>query len=116
MRFVKFGDATAVLRWHGLRDQLSNASREAWGDAAGGADNAAFLVSLIQGRCQARNIGERFERLRKMGLRTVITGDNPLTAAAIAEKAGVDDFLAEATPGDKLACIARNSPAVSSLR
>ena len=49
---------------------------------------------------------ERFERLRKMGLRTVmITGDNPLTAAFIAAKAGVDDFLAEATPETKLAYI-----------
>jgi K+-transporting ATPase ATPase B chain len=48
----------------------------------------------------------RFERLRKMGLRTVmITGDNPLTAATIAEKAGVDDFLAQATPETKLAYI-----------
>ena len=46
---------------------------------------------------------ERFERLRKMGLRTVmITGDNPLTAATIAKQAGVDDFLAEATPENKL--------------
>ena len=48
-------------------------------------------------------IQERFAQLRKMGLRTVmITGDNPLTAAAIAKEAGVDDFLAEATPEDKL--------------
>jgi len=49
---------------------------------------------------------ERFDRLRKMGLRTVmITGDNPLTAATIAARAGVDDFLAEATPETKLAYI-----------
>ena len=49
---------------------------------------------------------ERFERLRRMGLRTVmITGDNPLTAATIAKKAGVDDFLAQAKPEDKLAYI-----------
>jgi K+-transporting ATPase ATPase B chain len=49
---------------------------------------------------------ERFERMRRMGLRSVmITGDNPLTAAAIAEQAGVDDFLAEATPETKLAYI-----------
>jgi K+-transporting ATPase ATPase B chain len=51
-------------------------------------------------------IQERFERLRRMGLRTVmITGDNPLTAATIAEQAGVDDFIAEATPEAKLAYI-----------
>ncbi|HMC05270.1 MAG TPA: potassium-transporting ATPase subunit KdpB, partial [Actinomycetota bacterium] len=51
-------------------------------------------------------IAERFEGLRKMGIRTVmITGDNPLTGAAIAREAGVDDFLAEATPEDKMALI-----------
>src|SRR3979409_1655457 len=49
-------------------------------------------------------LAERFERFRAMGIRTVmITGDNPLTAAAIAKEAGVDDFLAEAKPEDKLA-------------
>jgi len=48
-------------------------------------------------------IQERFERLRKMGIKTVmVTGDNPLTAKYIAEKAGVDDFIAEAKPEDKL--------------
>lgn len=51
---------------------------------------------------------ERFDELRSMGIRTVmITGDNPLTAQAIAAEAGVDDFLAEATPEDKLALIRR---------
>ena len=51
---------------------------------------------------------ERFDQLRVMGIRTVmITGDNPLTAAAIAAEAGVDDFLAEATPEDKMALIRR---------
>jgi K+-transporting ATPase ATPase B chain len=51
---------------------------------------------------------ERFEQLRDMGIRTVmITGDNPLTAAAIAAEAGVDDFLAEATPEEKMALIRR---------
>ena len=51
-------------------------------------------------------MSERFVQLRAMGIRTVmITGDNPLTAAAIAAEAGVDDFLAEATPEDKMALI-----------
>ncbi|MBI1379332.1 MAG: potassium-transporting ATPase subunit KdpB [Frankiales bacterium] len=51
---------------------------------------------------------DRFDELRRMGIRTVmITGDNPMTARAIAEEAGVDDFLAEATPEDKLALIRR---------
>jgi K+-transporting ATPase ATPase B chain len=49
---------------------------------------------------------ERFDQLRRMGIRTVmITGDNPLTAAAIAQESGVDDFLAEATPETKMALI-----------
>ena len=55
---------------------------------------------------------ERFAQLREMGIRTVmVTGDNPLTAAAIAEKAGVDDFVAQATPEDKLALIRREQSA-----
>lgn len=53
-----------------------------------------------------RGIKERFARLREMGIKTVmVTGDNPLTAAAIAAEAGVDDYIAEAKPEDKLACI-----------
>src|SRR6185369_7299549 len=55
---------------------------------------------------------DRFERLRKMGLRTVmVTGDNPLTAKAIAEQAGVDDFIAQATPEAKLAYIRKEQGA-----
>lgn len=51
-------------------------------------------------------IKERFARLREMGIKTVmVTGDNPLTAAAIVVEAGVDDYIAEAKPEDKLACI-----------
>jgi K+-transporting ATPase ATPase B chain len=51
-------------------------------------------------------IAERFAEMRKMGIRTImITGDNPLTAKAIADESGVDDFLAEATPEDKMALI-----------
>jgi K+-transporting ATPase ATPase B chain len=57
-------------------------------------------------------IHERFERLRRMGLRTVmVTGDNPLTAKAIAQKAGVDDFIAQATPEAKLAYIRKEQTA-----
>jgi potassium-transporting ATPase ATP-binding subunit len=53
-------------------------------------------------------MAERFNQMRQMGIRTVmITGDNPLTAATIAREAGVDDFLAEATPTDKMALIKR---------
>jgi potassium-transporting ATPase ATP-binding subunit len=60
-----------------------------------------YLKDIVKG-----GMKERFDRLRMMGIRTVmITGDNPLTAATIAREAGVDDFLAEATPEDKLALI-----------
>jgi K+-transporting ATPase ATPase B chain len=62
---------------------------------------AVHLKDVVKG-----GIRERFERLRTLGIRTVmITGDNALTAAAIAAEAGVDDFLAEATPEDKLTLI-----------
>ena len=55
---------------------------------------------------------ERFDEMRRMGIRTVmITGDNPLTAKAIADESGVDDFLAEATPEDKMALIKREQAA-----
>jgi potassium-transporting ATPase ATP-binding subunit len=62
-----------------------------------------YLKDIVKG-----GMRERFDQLRAMGIRTVmITGDNPLTAAAIAREAGVDDFLAQAKPEDKLALIRR---------
>ena len=62
-----------------------------------------YLKDVVKG-----GMKERFDALRAMGIRTVmITGDNPLTAKSIAEEAGVDDFLAEATPEDKMALIKR---------
>jgi K+-transporting ATPase ATPase B chain len=60
-----------------------------------------YLKDIVKG-----GLADRFARFRAMGIRTVmITGDNPLTARAIAQEAGVDDFLAQATPEDKLALI-----------
>jgi K+-transporting ATPase ATPase B chain len=68
------------------------------------------LTDIVKG-----GIRERFDHLRAMGIRTMmITGDNPLTAAAIARQAGVDDFLAEAKPEDKMALI-RNEQAKGKL-
>jgi len=73
-------------------------------EAVGGVTRVLGVVHLkdiVKG-----GMKERFDRLRAMGIRTVmITGDNPLTAAAIAAEAGVDDFLADAKPEDKLALI-----------
>ncbi|MDQ1735335.1 MAG: potassium-transporting ATPase ATP-binding subunit [Pseudonocardiales bacterium] len=86
--------------------------------AAGGtplvvAERVAGLQANVLGVIHLKDVvkqgmSERFDELRRMGIRTVmITGDNPLTARAIAEEAGVDDFLAEATPEDKMALIKR---------
>jgi K+-transporting ATPase ATPase B chain len=70
------------------------------------ADNKQVLGTIYLKDIVKGGMKERFDRLRMMGIRTVmITGDNPLTAAFIAREAGVDDFLAQATPEDKLALI-----------
>ena len=67
------------------------------------------LKDIVKG-----GIKERFAELRRMGIKTImITGDNPLTAAAIAAEAGVDDFLAEATPEAKLKLIREYSGAAA---
>ena len=72
----------------------------------GVAENGRLLGVIALKDVIKAGVRERFVELRRMGIRTVmITGDNPLTAAAIAAEAGVDDFLAEATPEDKLALI-----------
>jgi K+-transporting ATPase ATPase B chain len=70
------------------------------------AENRVVLGTIQLKDIVKPGISERFAEMRRMGLRTVmITGDNPLTAAAIAHEAGVDDFLAEATPEDKMILI-----------
>jgi K+-transporting ATPase ATPase B chain len=70
------------------------------------ADGAAILGVIELKDVVKEGIQEKFDEMRRMGIRTVmITGDNPLTAAAIAQEAGVDDFLAEATPEAKMALI-----------
>jgi K+-transporting ATPase ATPase B chain len=73
-------------------------------DRANGTARALGVIYLKD--IVKEGIAERFAEMRKMGIRTImITGDNPLTAKAIADESGVDDFLAEATPEDKMALI-----------
>ncbi|WP_037160782.1 potassium-transporting ATPase subunit KdpB [Rhodococcoides fascians] len=77
--------------------------------ASAGQDDSARVLGVIELSDVVKpRIAERFAQLRAMGIRTVmVTGDNPKTAKAIAAQAGVDDFLAEATPEDKLELIRR---------
>ncbi|MEU1273383.1 potassium-transporting ATPase subunit KdpB [Streptomyces sp. NPDC005799] len=93
-------------------DTLSNAISQAGGTpllVAVKDDQGARVLGVIHLKDVVKEgMRERFDELRRMGIKTVmITGDNPLTAKAIAEEAGVDDFLAEATPEDKMALIKR---------
>ncbi len=70
------------------------------------ASNTRVLGTIYLKDIVKQGLPDRFKRFRAMGIKTVmITGDNPLTAKAIADEAGVDDFLAQATPEDKLALI-----------
>uniref|UniRef100_A0AAU2UZI4 Potassium-transporting ATPase ATP-binding subunit n=1 Tax=Streptomyces sp. NBC_00003 TaxID=2903608 RepID=A0AAU2UZI4_9ACTN len=93
-------------------DTLANTISEAGGTpllVAVQDDKGARVLGVIHLKDVVKEgMRERFDELRRMGIKTVmITGDNPLTAKAIAEEAGVDDFLAEATPEDKMALIKR---------
>ncbi|GII76387.1 potassium-transporting ATPase ATP-binding subunit [Sphaerisporangium rufum] len=113
-REVRKGAATAVMKW--VRDGGGHPTDEV-GHLVDGisASGGTPLVVAERGRVLGvihlkdvvkEGMRERFDEMRRMGIRTVmITGDNPLTARAIAEEAGVDDYLAEATPEDKLALI-----------
>lgn len=114
------GAAGSVMAWVGERggtvadDAAALAARvsEAGGTpllvAVEDAEGARILGVVHLKDVIKEGMRERFAELRRMGIRTVmITGDNPLTAKAIAEEAGVDDFLAEATPEDKMALIKR---------
>jgi potassium-transporting ATPase ATP-binding subunit len=115
-RCVRKGAADAVdafVRGHG-GDLPDGVRHDVATIASGGgtplvvAENARVLGVIELKDIVKGGMRDRFERLRMMGIRTVmITGDNPLTADTIAREAGVDDFLAEATPEDKLALIRR---------
>ncbi|MFC5957249.1 potassium-transporting ATPase subunit KdpB [Streptomyces pratens] len=123
-RRLRKGAATAVMKW--VRDNGGHPTAEVGPivdavSAGGGTPLVVGEAVTERGRVTARVLGvihlkdvvkegmrERFEELRRMGIKTVmITGDNPQTAQAIAREAGVDDFLAEATPEDKMALIKR---------
>ena len=106
----RLGQAYVLARAGTVPAELDAARREhrhAGRHAAGGGRRTRGASGSSTSRTSSsRASRERFDELRAMGIRTVmITGDNPLTAAAIAEEAGVDDFLAEATPEDKMALI-----------
>jgi len=96
------GETAAATELRRVTDEISRAGGTPLAVAKDGRLlGAIFLKDVVKA-----GIRERFGELRRMGIRTVmITGDNPLTAAAIAAEAGVDDFLAQATPEDKLALI-----------
>jgi potassium-transporting ATPase ATP-binding subunit len=113
---IRKGAPDSVLAW--VREQGGNPSAELSPQIdriarSGGtplllARNTVVLGVIYLKDILKPNMRERFDRMRAMGIRTVmITGDNPLTAATIAKEAGVDDFLAEATPETKMALIRR---------
>ena len=119
IRHVRKGAAAAVMKW--VRDNGGHPTEQVGElvDAISGTGGTPLVVAEHVAGEPARALGvihlkdvvkagmrERFDEMRRMGIRTVmITGDNPRTAKAIADEAGVDDFLAEATPEDKLALI-----------
>ena len=118
-RQVRKGAAASVAQW--IRDNGGEppASLGHTVDSISGVGGTPLVVAEKPANGPARALGviylkdivkegiaERFAEMRRMGIRTVmITGDNPLTAKAIADESGVDDFLAEATPEDKMALI-----------
>ncbi len=118
---IRKGAAAAVLAWAGDADPAVVAAVDATvaeiSDQGGtplvvgrrDASGAVALLGVVHLKDVVKDgMAARFAELRSMGIRTVmITGDNPRTAKAIAAEAGVDDFLAEATPEDKLALIKR---------
>ncbi|GAA1001319.1 potassium-transporting ATPase subunit KdpB [Nocardiopsis tropica] len=122
---VRKGASAAVLSWvateHGDTETLGAVDTRLIVDEISASGGTPLVVAYAQPGAAPQlhgvvhlkdvvkeGIAERFAQLREMGIRTVmVTGDNPLTAKAIAEVAGVDDYLAEATPEDKLALIKR---------
>ena len=124
-RQVRKGAVGAVLDWVYSHDGASAADLDDHVGHVSGTGGTPLLVAERRGDGPARLLGvvhlkdavkhglrERFDELRRMGIRTVmITGDNAVTARAIARESGVDDVLADATPEDKLALIRREQRA-----
>ncbi|SEB43573.1 potassium-transporting ATPase subunit KdpB [Terriglobus roseus] len=115
-RSIRKGAVDAIARYlqeHGsaMHDEVRSAVEQvanSGGTPLVVAENGRVLGVIHLKDVVKGGMKERFEQLRAMGIRTVmITGDNPLTAAAIAREAGVDDFLAEAKPKDKMDLIKR---------
>ncbi|MFE0362816.1 potassium-transporting ATPase subunit KdpB [Streptomyces griseoaurantiacus] len=119
-RKIRKGAAGSVITWvqeqggtvaddaHTLTNRISEAGGTPLLVAVEDTEGARVLGVIHLKDVVKEGMRERFVELRGMGIKTVmITGDNPLTAKAIAEEAGVDDFLAEATPEDKMALIKR---------
>ncbi|MDX1127280.1 potassium-transporting ATPase subunit KdpB [Sinorhizobium medicae] len=113
-RRLRKGAVDSILKFAGLADgdvpaefrQSVERVARTGGTPLAVADGSRLLGVIHLKDIVKPGIKERFAELRAMGIRTVmVTGDNPVTAAAIASEAGVDDFLAEATPEDKLAYI-----------
>src|ERR1017187_9282284 len=113
-RQIRKGAADSVKRWSGEQggtiptdlDGIVERISRAGSTPLVVADGPDILGGIELKDVVKQGIKVKFEEMRKMGIRTVmITGDNPLTAAAIAQEAGVDDFLAEATPEAKMALI-----------
>jgi K+-transporting ATPase ATPase B chain len=113
-RQIRKGAADSVKRWSGEQGGTIPADLDAIVERISRAGSTPLVVAEgrdIVGVIELKDvvkqgIREKFDEMRQMGIRTVmITGDNPLTAAAIAQEAGVDDFLAEATPEAKMALI-----------
>ncbi len=113
-RQIRKGAAEAIKKWvegrggtvPGDLDQIVERVSRQGSTPLAVADGTAILGVIELKDVVKQGIRDKFEEMRQMGIRTVmITGDNPLTAAAIAQEAGVDDFLAEATPEAKMALI-----------
>ncbi len=114
-REVRKGAGSSVAAWVG--GEMPGDVRQAINEVSGSGGTPLVVAestgstSRVLGVVHLKDVvkegmPERFDELRRMGIRTVmITGDNPLTAASIAQEAGVDDFLAEATPEDKMRLI-----------